>query len=116
VIESRDNIERFHERLYRPLCSTQPVPDITGGIGRGKTDRLFAHTYPAAILMAGKETTLHVVLFSFVVQRMKVSYLVIAAAITAVALSSCALNQEGVGPNPAELPENNPSVTPGGPG
>jgi len=47
---------------------------------------------------------------------MKVLYLVIAAAITAVALSSCALNQEGVGPNPAELPENNPSVTPGGHG
>jgi hypothetical protein len=43
-------------------------------------------------------------------------YLVVVAAIAALPLSSCALTQEGVAPNPNELPENNPNITPGGPG
>jgi hypothetical protein len=39
VIESRDNIERFHERFYRPPYSAQPIPDITGGsAGEGGQD------------------------------------------------------------------------------
>src|SRR6202007_425812 len=29
VIASRDNIERFHERLYRSTYSAQPAPHLT---------------------------------------------------------------------------------------
>ena len=43
-----------------------------------------------------------------VVVRMKVWswYLVILAVFAALTLSSCALNQEGVAPNPAEMPDH----------
>jgi hypothetical protein len=72
---------------------------------------------PAAILSREKKG-LYTRFSSVCCQAMKVWswYLVILAAITALALSSCALSQEGVAPNPKELPENNPTITPGGPG
>jgi hypothetical protein len=53
-----------------------------------------------------RETALHAVLLQIVFESMKKWswFFVIAAAATALALSSC-VNQEGVGANPAELPD-----------
>src|SRR6516165_12791938 len=55
VIESRDNIERFHERLYRSECCAQPVPHLPG-LGRVKTSScVYTSTKPVAILLPEKK-------------------------------------------------------------
>ena len=59
---------------------------------------------------AGKNSfTLDALQVVFVKMKAWSWYLVIVAVFAALTLSSCALNQEGVAPNPGELPENTSS-------
>jgi hypothetical protein len=104
MIKNRDDNQRFHRAILK--IGMQPARQIIALVQSRLQRR--AHTPRGSLKRIAEKNSFTPAALQVVVVRMKAWswYLVIATVFAALTLSSCALSEEGVAPNPGELPDN----------